>query len=52
MQPVTIYGPDTQWNGVKYVCGSCGYILSVAIDPIAVKTDIVEEVLEALGKAA
>jgi hypothetical protein len=39
-----------QWNGVKYYCMSCQAILSVAIDPIAIKTDIVAEILDALGK--
>ena len=47
---VTIYGPGTGWRGIKYVCPSCGYVLSVAIDPVALKTDIVEELLHALRK--
>jgi len=39
-----------QWRGIKYYCPACGAILSVSIDPIAIKTDIVEEILRALGK--
>ena len=39
-----------QWRAIKYCCPSCGCVLSVAIDPIAVKTDIVEEILHAFGK--
>lgn len=39
-----------QWHGIKYCCPSCGCVLSVQIDPIAIKTDIVNEILRALGK--
>lgn len=41
---------NKQWNGVAYTCPYCYTILSVAIDPIAIKTDIVREVLRGLGK--
>jgi len=40
-----------QWNAIAYSCPSCHRALSVAIDPVAIKADIVREVLEALGKA-
>jgi hypothetical protein len=33
------------WNGIAYCCPSCDVAISVTIDPISVKTDIVEEVL-------
>lgn len=39
-----------EWNGVKYYCMACGVALSVAIDPVALKSDIVGEILDALGK--
>jgi hypothetical protein len=39
-----------QWNGIAYTCPYCSTILSVAIDPIAIKTDIVNEILHGLGK--
>ncbi len=39
------------WRGIKYFCPACGCVLSVQIDPIAIKTDIVEEILHAFGKA-
>jgi hypothetical protein len=38
------------WNGVSYLCPSCSSILGISIDPISIKTDIVEEVLLGLGK--
>jgi predicted RNA-binding Zn-ribbon protein involved in translation (DUF1610 family) len=38
------------WKGVKYFCPSCGSILSVAIDPIAIRTDIVEQIVNALAR--
>lgn len=34
-----------QWVGVAYCCPACSVILSVAIDPIALKADIVSEVV-------
>lgn len=48
---ITVGNPlNKQWNGIAYTCPSCSTILSVAIDPIAIKTDIVNEILRALGK--
>jgi hypothetical protein len=40
--------PGHTWRGLKYCCPSCGCILSVQMDPIAIKTDIVEQLFEAL----
>lgn len=39
------------WKGVSHLCPSCKCVLSVSIDPIALKADIVDEVLQGLGKA-
>jgi hypothetical protein len=39
-----------QWRTVKYCCPHCQTILSVQIDPVALKTDIVETILAAFGK--
>ena len=38
------------WKAVSYQCPHCETVLSVEIDPIAVKTDIVNEVVKRLGK--
>jgi hypothetical protein len=46
----TIPSPGHTWRGVEHCCPSCGCILGVQIDPVALKTDIVEEILHALGK--
>ena len=32
-----------EWRGIAYICPFCQKILSVAIDPIAIKTDIVDD---------
>lgn len=40
-----------QWNCVSYNCPFCNTVLSVGIDPIAIKSDIVDELLERLRKA-
>jgi hypothetical protein len=37
-----------QWRGIAYTCPFCQAILSVAIDPIAIKSDIVDEILKRL----
>lgn len=39
-----------QWRAVKYCCPHCNAILSVQIDPVALKTDIVDAVLSGLRK--
>lgn len=36
------------WNGISLQCPHCLSILSVAIDPIAIKTDIVNDLLNKL----
>jgi hypothetical protein len=37
-------GGQNDWRGISYNCPYCGTILSVAIDPIALKGDIVDEI--------
>jgi hypothetical protein len=36
------------WHGIVYMCPLCHAALSVEIDPIALKADIVQEVVKAL----
>lgn len=36
------------WRGVSYVCPHCRTVLGVQIDPVALKTDIVEEIISRL----
>jgi phage FluMu protein Com len=53
LQAVTI-GPmfgGPEWLGVSYQCPSCQTVLSVGIDPVALKNDLVKELLIALRKA-
>ncbi len=38
------------WDGLSYKCPSCNTILSVSIDPAALKTVIVKEILARLGR--
>ncbi len=44
--------PDThkRLRGVTYACPFCLYILSVAIDPVAMKSDIVREIVSELAR--
>jgi hypothetical protein len=46
--PVNAKGGN--WNGVSYSCPSCGCVLGVGIDPVALKNDLRDEVLGALRK--
>lgn len=45
-------GMKPLWAGVSYVCPNvaCQVVLGVSIDPVAIKTDIVNEVLQGLKR--
>jgi hypothetical protein len=46
-EPVPVDGgPGHHWNGLAYTCPSCSAILSVSIDPISLKSDMVAEILD------
>ena len=36
------------WKGVSFLCPSCSCVLSVGVDPVALKADIVAEVVNNL----
>ncbi len=38
---ITVQTATKNWNGIAYVCPSCDAVISVEIDPIALKSDIV-----------
>jgi uncharacterized protein with PIN domain len=40
----------TQWRGITYSCPHCQHVLSAGIDPIAIRSDIVQQVVAALRK--
>ena len=46
LETVSVKARGASWNGVSYLCPSCNAVLSVEIDPIALKTDIVREVAD------
>jgi len=37
-------GFQSKWRGISYCCLHCNTVLNVEIDPIAIKTDIVNEI--------
>lgn len=39
---------QSAWKGVAYHCPSCHAVLGVGIDPVALKSDTVNEVVEQL----
>lgn len=43
-------GAGSSWQGVTYNCPMCSVVLGAGIDPVALKSDTVDEILQALGK--
>lgn len=39
-----------KWKCIAFCCPSCHAVLSAQVDPIAIKTDIVNELMQALRK--
>lgn len=39
-----------RWHGASYQCPFCHTVLSVGLDPLSLKADIVSEVIAALKK--
>ena len=37
-----------KWHGVSYVCPHCHALLGVGIDPLALKADMVKDIVKAL----
>lgn len=50
-EPVTLYVGTNQWNGIVYSCQECDAALSVGVDIIAVKSDLVDEISDILQEA-
>ena len=50
VREIPIRAIRTEWVGVSYSCPSCDVLLSVGIDPIALKSDTVDEILDRLRK--
>jgi len=51
VEEVTLNAGRKVWNGVTYFCPHCYTVLSVELDPIALKADIVKQVLHELRHA-
>ncbi len=49
-EPVAVNAKSSSWHGVGYVCASCDSILSVGVDPIALRNDLLDELLKGLDK--
>lgn len=41
-------GWESAWKGISYCCPHCNTIISVQIDPVALKTDTVNEIIKKL----
>ena len=39
------------WNAVTYNCPFCSSVLGCQIDPVAIKNDIVNEIIKKLGRS-
>ncbi len=42
-------GFESRWRGITYCCPWCSAVLSVQIDPVALKTDIIQGIADRLG---
>jgi uncharacterized protein with PIN domain len=52
VEPVSVnQGLQSTWHGVSYHCPHCKKIISVGIDPVALKTDTVDAILKGLGRS-
>lgn len=45
-----VKGTARSYKGVAYSCPSCDAVLSVGIDPLAIKTDAVKELFKAVDE--
>jgi len=50
LEGVSVRGFQTSYLGVSYVCPSCSCVLSVAIDPLALKGETISAILKAMDK--
>jgi transcription elongation factor Elf1 len=50
LETISIKAKGTSWHGCAYCCPYCDAAISIAIDPVALKSDTVGEVLRGLGK--
>ena len=41
---------DRKLHGISYSCPSCNTVISIQVDPIAIKTDTINGLLEKLKK--
>jgi uncharacterized protein with PIN domain len=42
-EPITINAAKSSWHGVAYVCPACDVILSVGVDPMSLRNDLLDE---------
>ncbi len=49
VENVDLNAGSQSWHGVSYYCPHCHVVLGVELDPVALKADIVNEILRALG---
>lgn len=50
LKEITVNATGRKWVGVSYQCPHCNVVLSVSIDPVALKTDLLNELLAALRR--
>ncbi len=46
MTSAALFG--TEWRTIAFLCPTCQKILSIQIDPIAIKTDIINAIIDAV----
>lgn len=46
--PAKAFMGRMQWNAISFSCPHCSTILGIQIDPIAIKTDLIDELMRKL----
>ena len=44
VEPLNAYAQGNVWKAISFNCPSCHVSLSVQIDPIAIRTDLINEI--------
>jgi hypothetical protein len=51
MESITVRNASGSWKGLAHLCPKCTETISVQIDPMAIKMEIVEEIQAIMGRA-
>jgi hypothetical protein len=50
LEPIQLNQPRQKWKGVAYNCPSCATAISISIDPLAIRNEIITDVVAEIKK--